>query len=335
MYTLRRPELWEDRTVTAAEVREIIAGLDPVADCAEITHLSLEVLTPPMFAQMAYASGFARGVTHPAEAIVTHRAGGYVNAPENRDRDTLAFFGLLYRHGPHSEEMQRVVDRIQQIHHDVRGVGNNLQLHILGLMIIEPERWARDLGAANFFTTVENDARFHLWAAIGRMMGLEGIWSSYDEVEPWVVAFESRHSRYTTEAAELYRGQIKAFEAWFPGPSKALGGQVLTAGLPKQYRSMLGAPRLLPGVTSSIRAITKVILASENARRVNLSSTWVKDFSRFGDNPDLQAMGYQHDVANDARYQRVGAPADGYTFTVARGVEAGHAPVGVCPLGHR
>lgn len=289
----RHPELYADRTVTVAEVRRLIAELDPVQDCSTITHLSLEVITPPMVANMSYASGFARGVMHPAEAIVAHRAGGYVNAPEVRDRDTLAFFGLLHRCGPHSDQMQHVVDRIQEIHRDVRGVTNTLQLHILGLLMYEPQRWARDAGVPDFLAPIENEARFQMWAAIGRMMGLEGIWSSYDEVEPWVLEFEGKHSARTDEGVALYAGQIKAFERFFPGPSKYLAGQYLTAGLPKSARKVLGAPRLLPGIELSLRAMARAMAASDSVRRVNLSSTWVKDFSRFGDDPDVDAMGYR------------------------------------------
>ncbi|AWT26612.1 hypothetical protein Csp1_18360 [Corynebacterium provencense] len=187
----------------------------------------------------------------------------------------------------------------QQRHHDVRGVGNQLQLHILGLMMYEPERWARDLGLPDYFTDREHQARYHLWKAIGTRMGIRGIWDSYGEVEPWILAFEEKHGARSSEGVEIYRGQIRGFEKYFPRPLRFLAGPVLTAGLPVSARDHLDAPRVPVLVDKAMRAVATVVRLTEPVRPVNLSSTWVRDFSRMGDDPDISRMGYQHDTSSD------------------------------------
>lgn len=323
----RRPraEFWADRTLTVTEVRKLIETLDPVEEDAEITHLSLEVIIPPMFGHAAYASGTARGMMHPGEAVVGYRGGrgDQILRPEHRDRDTLTFFGLFMREGHRSARSQEIFDRVQQIHHDVRGVGNDLQLHVLGLLIFEPERWVSDLGAPGWFTERENLARFHFWQGVGRGMGLKRIPASYDEFRQWLDDFEREHAQPTLEAQAVYRKQVEGFARWFPGPSKMLAHQTLSAGLNPMTRSVVDSGPVNPVFTLALSAGIRAFKATESVRRVNLSRTWVGEFSRLGTDPNLDRLGYQHDMTADSRYQRVGSSSDGYRFTVARGVESG------------
>ncbi len=60
-------QCWEARKVTGTEVMRMIDELDPVEHATEITHLSMEVLVPPIFAYLGYAAGFARTleIRHP------------------------------------------------------------------------------------------------------------------------------------------------------------------------------------------------------------------------------------------------------------------------------
>lgn len=86
------------------EVRRVIDGLDPQANDAEITHLSLEVLMPPMLSHIGYASAGAHVVAVPrvAERILRGGEGDQVLDPRRRDADTLTFFGELIRRGHRS-----------------------------------------------------------------------------------------------------------------------------------------------------------------------------------------------------------------------------------------
>ncbi|MCQ4118139.1 oxygenase MpaB family protein [Rhodococcus tibetensis] len=323
-----RAEFWADRRLTVTEVRKLIEKLDPLEDDAEITHLSLEVLVPPMMAHAVYASGTARGMTHPAEAVVGYRGGrgDQILRPEHRDRDTLTFFGLFMREGHRSARAQEIFDRVQQIHHDVRGVGNDLQLHVLGLLIFEPERWVSDLGMPGWFTERENLARFHFWQGVGRGMGLKQIPQGYDEFRQWIDDFEREHAKPTFEAQAVYRKQVEGFARWFPGPSKILAHQTLSAGLNRMTRSVVDSGPVNPAVPLALSAGIRAYKAADSVRRVNLSRTWVGEFSRIGTDPNLARLGYQHDMTADPRYRRVGDPSKSYRFTVARGVESGGRP---------
>ncbi|WP_181063444.1 oxygenase MpaB family protein [Nocardia nova] len=309
-------------------MRKLIEQLDPVEDDAEITHLSLEVIVPPMFGHAAYAAGTARGMTHPAEAVVGYRGGrgDQIVRPEHRDRDTLTFFGMFMREGHRSARAQEIFDRVQQIHHDVRGVGNDLQLHVLGLLIFEPQRWVSDLGMPGWFSEKENLARFHFWQGVGRGMGLQQIPQDYDEFRQWVDEFEQEHFAPTPEARAVYRKQVEGFARWFPGPTKVLAHQTLSAGLSRMTRRVVDSGPVNPAFTLALAAGLRAYRATEPVRRVNLSRTWVGEFSRLGADPDLADLGYQHDVTSDPRYQRAGDPAKGYRYSVARGLESGGRP---------
>ncbi|KQU50521.1 hypothetical protein ASG84_26040 [Rhodococcus sp. Leaf278] len=106
---------WESRRVSGAEVHRMIDVLDPVDD-VEITHLSMEVLTPPLFAYLGCASGFARTLGNPATADRAWRigTGDQILKSAQRDLDTLTFFGEFIRRGHRSPEAQAVFNRIQR-----------------------------------------------------------------------------------------------------------------------------------------------------------------------------------------------------------------------------
>lgn len=150
--------------------------LDPIDHDVEITHLSMDVLIPPLFAYMAYTSGFARTLGNPAVAnrIWREGAGDQIRTPVRRDRDTLTFFGEFMRRGHRSPQAQAVFDRVQDIHRQVKGVGNETQVHVLGMLIFDPERFAKAVGH-RWFTDKENDARFNFWLGVARGMRLRDV----------------------------------------------------------------------------------------------------------------------------------------------------------------
>ncbi|WP_158056868.1 oxygenase MpaB family protein [Saccharomonospora sp. CUA-673] len=317
-------EYWEDRTMSVADVRKLITELDPVDNDVEITHLSLEVVVPPMFAHAAFTGGTARGMIHPAEATVGYRKGtgdGIVR-PHHRDNDTLAFFGLFMREGYRSDAAQAVFDRVQQIHHDVNGLHNDLQLHILGLLTFEPDRYVEGLGAPGFFTDREKYARYNFWKGVGTGMGITDIPGSYHEFQLWVEDFERRTFKPSKAAREIYRGQTRSFSRYFPGPTRILAPHVLTAGLSPMTKQAVDADPAWPGVHKALCAGMAAMRGTERFRKTNLSRTWVSQFSRLGENPDIHALGYQHDVTSDRRYQKAGPAEAGYRYTVARGLES-------------
>ena len=322
-YRQPRQEFWADRTVTVAEVRRMIEQLDPVEDDAEITHLSLEVRVPAILGHAAYASGTARGMSHPAEAAVGYRKGRgqQLHDPIGRDRSTLTYFGLFMREGHRSASVQAILDRVQQIHHDVRGVTNHTQLHVLALLILEPLRVVTDLGAPDFFSEKENLARFHFWRGVGLGMGLTGVWETYEEVGTWLEDFETKYATPTEAAHQVYRGQIRGFAMWFPGPLRnRIARSVLTAVLSERTREIVAAGPVDIKGRLAAQALLRSVVLTERVRRVNLSTTWVSQFSPDGEHPDIGALGYQHDRTTDARYLKVGAPEDGYRYTVKDGL---------------
>ena len=286
---------WEPRRASAAEVRRLIAELDPVEHATEITHLSQEVLIPPLVAYVGYAAGFARTLGNPAVAhrIWREGQGDQILRSARRDLDTLAFFGLFMREGTTSARARAVYDHVQRIHHQVKGIGNETQLHVLGMLIFDQERADEQFGLG-LFDEHDKQGRFHFWVGVGEAMRLREIPESRAEFEAWCAAYERRTFEPTEAATESFKGQLRGLSAYVPAPLRAGVRQLLIEAVRPDVRDLLGFDAPRPGRGLAGRAIAQGIVTADHARGLRLDRTWVGSFSRLGPDPDLSALGYQH-----------------------------------------
>lgn len=181
-----RAEFWAPRHKLGRGVRRMIAELDPEDNDAEITHLSLEVLTPPIMTHIGYASAAARtvAVPHVARQIFREGTGDQIMHPWQRDADTLTFFGELIRRGHRSPEGVAACERIQQIHRAVGGVRNEDQIYTLSVMISYAEHLALTMGRS-LYGDVENRARCSFWLGVGRAMRVRNVPETKAELQAW------------------------------------------------------------------------------------------------------------------------------------------------------
>ncbi|HEY3829084.1 MAG TPA: oxygenase MpaB family protein [Solirubrobacteraceae bacterium] len=273
-------------------MQRIIASLDPERDDAEITHLSLEVLMPPMLAHIGYASAGARTVAVPrvAERILRAGAGDQVVRPRARDADTLTFFGELMRRGHRSTAGLAACERIQMIHRSVGGVLNEDQVYTLCMLAFFGERLAKTLGQS-FYTDVENDARRNFWLGVARGMRLRAVPDTPAELVAWMEDYESRHFAFAPECHAAAEAHIRGVEGWFPGPLRPLARVVVVATMDDRLRDCLGYESPSPAILIALRTAWRSLVLSTPVRPVRLDSSWVKSFSRLGPNPDLEHIG--------------------------------------------
>jgi hypothetical protein len=276
----------------------MIAELDPEDDDAEITHLSLEVLTPPIMAHIGYASAAARmvAVPHVARQIFREGTGDQIVRPWQRDADTLTFFGELMRRGHRSAEGVAACERIQRIHRAVGGIRNEDQIYTLSALISFAEHIARTMGHS-FYSDVENRARRSFWLGVGRAMCLRDVPETQAELQAWTEEYETRSFESSPEAHAIGEAHIRAIEHWFPGPSKWLARSIYVPTLDKRVAECLGYESADKPFATLMRSGWASFAAVTPLRPVRLDSSWVKSFSRVGPEPDLDRIGYgTHDA---------------------------------------
>ena len=271
----------------------MIAGMDPQREDAEITHLSLEVLVPPIVTHIGYASAGARVVAVPrvADRILRGGSGDQVIRPRVRDADTLTFFGELIRSGHRSVAGIAACERIQRIHGAVKGVLDEDQIYTLCTLIFLPERFALAIGDP-FYSDLENEARFSFWLGVGRAMRLREVPGTRSELLAWMADYEQRLFEPSPECRRAADAHIRGIEGWFPGRLRPLAQSAVVATMDDRLRECLDYPPVAPGILTAMRAGWRSLAASTPLRPVRLDSSWVKSFSRIGPYPNLERIGY-------------------------------------------
>jgi hypothetical protein len=288
-----RPEFWAPRYVLGRSVRQMIAGLDPDEHDAEITHLSTEVLTPPMMAHIGYANAAARtvAVPHVARTVFREGTGDQIVHPWERDADTLTFFGELIRRGHRSAEGMAACERIQRIHRAVGGIRNEDKIYTLALMASSPRDLAVAMGRP-IHSDAESRAQHNFWLGVGRAMRVRDVPETREELQAWTDEYETKHFEPSSEAHEVGEAHIRAIEHWFPGPSKWLARSIFIGSLDARVAECLGYEPTKKPFAMLMQAGWLSFATTTPLLPMRLDSSWVKSFSRVGAKPDLERIGY-------------------------------------------
>jgi len=275
------------------DVQKMIAQLDPHREDAEITHLSLEVLIPPAFAHIGYASAGARLVAVPrvADRVLRGGMGDQVVRPRKRDYDTLTFFSELMRRGHRSAAGIEVCDRIQSIHRSIKGVLNEDQIYTICALIFQSERFAIAMGHP-FYSEIENEARLSFWLGVARGMRLRDVPETRRDLLVWMEDYERKYFEPSPECREAANAHIRGIEGWFPGPLRPLARNSVVATMDDHVRDCFGYDPVAPSLLAAMRVSWRSLAATTAIRPVRLDSTWAKSFSRVGPEPDLERIGH-------------------------------------------
>ena len=288
-----RAEFWAPRRVLGARVVRMITELDPEHDDAEIAHLVMEVLVPPVVAHLFYASGAARTVASPriAERATRQGTGDQLVRPVVRNADTMTFFSELFRRGHRSAEGMAACRRIQDIHRTVGRIRNDDQVFVLSQLITGDERIARALGVTAF-AEHHRDALFQFWIGVGKAMRLKDLPETRAELSSWVGDYERRWLEPTEIGHQACEGYLRGFELSLPRTQRWMARSLFVATMDRTMRDCLSYPALSTPVAVAWRACAAGALATTPLRPMRLDSTWTKAFSRVGPEPDLERIGH-------------------------------------------
>jgi len=78
-----------------------------------------------------------------------------------------------------------------------------------------------------------------------------------------------------------------------PAPIRPIVRSLLVQAVKPDVRDLLGFPAPTPAREKAGIAVTRAASKGFQSGRLSLDQTWVSSFSRFGPDPDINAMGYQ------------------------------------------
>ncbi|KAG7100280.1 hypothetical protein E1B28_002053 [Marasmius oreades] len=145
--------------------------------------------------------------------------------------------------------------RINYIH-EKYPIRNEDLLYNLALFMLEPVRWTARFNWRPH-TSLEKKAIFILWTDAGRRMGIENIWSSYEEMENWAHTYEEENMIPSESAYNLSRITINHMlnrVPSFPG-LKSLAYNVFLTLLDERTRYAMGLPAPNRAISSTIYAL--------------------------------------------------------------------------------
>ncbi|RDB28806.1 Mycophenolic acid synthesis protein B [Hypsizygus marmoreus] len=139
-------------------------------------------------------------------------------------------------------------------------ISNDDFLYNLALFMIEPIRWT-----ARFdwrpHSPLEVEAIFLLWTEVGRRMGIENIWSTYEEMREWTERYETENMVPSDASAQLAWTTIEHFldrvPNWVPG-FRSLIFQLLLTVLDDRTRNAMRLPDPSPIMASFIYSMFKI-----------------------------------------------------------------------------
>ena len=110
---------------------------------------------------------------------------------------------------------------------------------MLSTMVLEPVRWNERFGWRPL-VEAERLASFHFWREVGRLMDIDGIPATYEELERFNVEFERRRFGYTEAGHRVATAMVEMFVRRIPGLPRRLGARAIHALLDEPLLDALG-----------------------------------------------------------------------------------------------
>lgn len=211
----------EEHPVTAAVPRrpgrwywrDVIAGLDPVADAAEIHRITAAYEFPWDY-QRSLELALYRTFCVPSVSAVLAEAGEFRDRPQQRYDDTALLMAELVEHGvdtPRGREALRVINR----QHARYEITNDDMLYVLSTFIYEPLEWIDSVGWRRLHPH-ERLAAFHFYRAVGQRMNISDIPEDLGEFRRWRDDYEAREFCYDPHNEAIGTYTLELMCAWYP-----------------------------------------------------------------------------------------------------------------------
>lgn len=206
--------------------RDVIAGLDPVADAGEIHRITAAYEFPWDY-QRSLELALYRTYCVPSVSAVLSEAGNFRDEPQQRYDDTALLMAELVEHGsdsPRGKESLRVINR----QHARYEITNDDMLYVLSTFIYEPLEWI-DANGWRRLHPHERLAAFHFYRGVGQRMNISDIPEDMGEFRRWRDDYEAHTFRYADSNNEIGTYTLALMCSWYPAPLRPVVRKVVLA----------------------------------------------------------------------------------------------------------
>jgi ER-bound oxygenase mpaB/B'/Rubber oxygenase, catalytic domain len=216
-----------------------IRRLDPVRDHQRIVFLDV-CYEFPFDTTRALELAFFRTFAVPSIAEVLASTGEFTERALKRYDDTDLLISTFAENGYESDVGRAAIRRMNQIHGRFR-IPNDDFLYVLSTLIVEPFRWNARFGWRRAIES-ERVATYEFWRNVARLMNIQDVPPSYEDVERFNVEFERERFGYTDAGHRVASAMVSMFVGKIPGVPRALGARGIHALLDEPLLDALGLP---------------------------------------------------------------------------------------------
>lgn len=214
-----------------------VSTLDPEVDYEAIYQI-LALHEFPWDMVTALNLAFYRTFAAPRMAALLVQTGEVQKEPTKRAADTGLFMYDLIASGLHS---QRGLDIVRQLNgmHRRWEIEAEDYLYVLAAFVVVPARWIDSVGWRPLSDN-EKSASVRFYGELGRLMGISDLPNTYEAVANVFDAYETRHLRYSSNAATLLEATRSVLESRLPSRLQFLAGPLLRAMLDEPLSRCFG-----------------------------------------------------------------------------------------------
>ncbi|MUG95012.1 DUF2236 domain-containing protein [Scytonema sp. UIC 10036] len=191
----------------------LIQELNPLQDHCQIYHLMLGYEFPWDITR-ALEVALMKTYCVPSISKLLDKTREFHKRPQKRYDDTAIIIVEFCKWGYGSERGCQAIQRMNAIHSRFK-IDNADFLYVLSTFIYEPIRWNARFGW-RLMSEQEKLASFYFWREVGNRMHIEGIPTTYEDLEQYNIDYERTHFRYAETNRHVGEATRDLFLSWYP-----------------------------------------------------------------------------------------------------------------------
>ena len=216
-----------------------ILRLDPERDHLRIAYLD-SCFEFPLDTTLSLQLAFFRTYAVPSIGRLLDSTEEFARRAQRRYDDTELLIAEFLEYGYDSPRGRAAIRQMNRIH-GRHPIENDDYLFVLSAMVLEPIRWNERFGWRPLVEQ-ERQAAFHFWRRVGRMMAIDDIPATLEELDAFNRRFEDERFAYTDEGRRVGIATRDLFVSWFPWLPRRLGERAIHALLDERLLDAFGLP---------------------------------------------------------------------------------------------
>ncbi|MGH2995752.1 MAG: oxygenase MpaB family protein [Gaiellaceae bacterium] len=216
-----------------------ITQLDPEHDHLRIVYLD-SCFEFPLDTTLSLQLAFFRTYAVPSIGRLLDSTQEFALRAQRRYDDTELLIAEFVEYGYDSPRGRAAIRRMNRLH-GRHPIANDDYLYVLSAMVLEPIRWNERFGW-RALVDQERQAAFHFWRRVGRMMGIDEIPATLEELDAFNRRYEEERFAFTDEGRRVGIATRDLFVSWFPWLPRRLGHRAIYALLDERLLDAFGFP---------------------------------------------------------------------------------------------